>query len=151
MNAASKIAGLKRMRNKSLNNNNGSNENNNSLPGENLAEVNISGLIEQVRTLGVGNEMSPGFRLSPSLENLPARSLNSPRNTPSKPYRNLFPKPLRRFGSLPLAAMGASPPSEKKYKTSGSEGNMKSRRSRRNRRGSRRSRRGGATRRSHRH
>ena len=136
MNAAP--AGLKRQRSlEEPANNNGNNSNNNNNSEANVAEVNISELIEQVRTLGVGNESSPGYRLSPSLENIPVRRLNSPVGTPSVPYRNLFPKPLRRFGSLPLAAMGASPPSEKKHKPAGSEGNLKRRRSRRSRRGGR--------------
>lgn len=143
MNAA---AGIKRQRslpfnnNGNVGNNNNNNNNSNNESEKNVAEVNIPGLIEQVRSLAVGNESSPGYRLSPSLENLPVRALNSPRGSPSIPYRNLFPKPLRRFGSLPLAAMGASPPSTKKQKPAGSEGNLKRRRSRRARRGGRRNR-----------
>ena len=130
-------AGIKRKRNIAE----PANTNNNNSLEENVAEVNVLALIEQFKKLGRGNQSSPGFRLTESLENLPVRALNSPPDSPSIPYRNLFPKPLRRFGSLPLAAMGASPPSEKKYKASVSEGNIKSRRSRRSRRGGRRTRR----------
>jgi hypothetical protein len=136
--------GLKRQRtsgNNSKNLNESFNSSNNNNNAENLAEVNLTGLVEQLREFGIGNEGSPGFSLSPSLENLPVRDPASPVGTPRiLPYRNLYKKPLRRFGSLPLEAMGALGPSPPKKIRSMS--NIKGRRkTRRNGRKSRKSRR----------
>lgn len=138
--------GLKRQRTSSNNNSNANvNRSLNSLENQNadkdVAEVNLTELLEQVLKFGIGNERSPGSGLSPSLENLPVIPPGSPVGTPSLPYRNLYKKPLRRFGSLPLAAMGALGPSPSKKIRSMS--NVKGRRkTRRMNRKSRKSRRG---------
>jgi hypothetical protein len=148
----SAAAGLKRQRtrgniNTSLNGSFNSSINSNNNIAENLAEVNLSHLVEQVRLRGVGNQESPGFSLSPSLENLPVRDPTSPVASPRVlPYRNLYPKPLRRFGSLPMEAMGAIVPSPpKKFRPTSSMSNVKTRRSknRKSRRMNRKSRRSG--------